>query len=228
MGRGGPEQASAVVSHPNRPLHPPCRPVALSHHSHAPSPPFPRPLSVIPTPPPSFLRRQEPNRPPRRPTPPAAPTPRPFPNSSLPPLRGEVRWGVGGPERASAVASHSNRPLHPPCRHVALPTILAALIRHSRAPSVIPAQAGTQPPATTPRSTSSAQPSPTLPNSSLPPSRGEVRWGVGGPEPSSAVVSHPKRPFHPPMSPFPPFPRPLRHSHAPIRHSCAGRNLRAR
>ncbi len=44
------------------------------------------------------------------------PTPTPFPNSSLPPLRREVRWGVGRCE-----------PTLPPCC----------------APSVIPAQAGT-------------------------------------------------------------------------------------
>ena len=122
------------------------------------SPSFPRSPSVIPAqagtraPPPSFLRRQEPALPlrhscagrnprtlspsfPRSPSviPAQAGTTHPFPNSSLPPFRGEVRWGVGGPERPPA--AESGNP-HPP-RRIHTPVIPAPL-------SVIPAQAGTR------------------------------------------------------------------------------------
>ena len=83
-------------------------------------------------------------------------------------------------------------------------------------PSVIPAQAGT--------TTSTPTPSP---NSSLPPSRGEVRWGVGVPSVrhrSRAPIAHaaPTPSFPPPSRHS--YPSPFRYSCAPLRHSCAGRN----
>ena len=72
-----------------------------------------------------------------------------------------------------------------------------------------------------------------FPNSSLPPSRGEVRWGW---KPRAAATSR-ARPNHPSHSPHTSFlhplfrhscagrnPHPPRHSCAPLRHSCAGRN----
>ncbi len=54
-------------------------------------------------------------------------------------------------------------------------------------------------------------------NSSLPPSRGEVRWGVRGNERLPTTL-----PYTSIASPV--LPAPLRHSCAPLRHSCAGRN----
>ena len=68
-----------------------------------------------------------------------------------------------------------------------------------------------------------------FPNSSLPPSRGEVRWGVGGCERPPAI-EYPSRPtpperIHASVSPLRPFRTPLRslriHSYAPSVHSCA-------
>ena len=47
-------------------------------------------------------------------------------------------------------------------------------------------------------------------NSSLPPFRGEVRWGVRCIEPAPTALLHPDRHF--------------RHSRAPIRRSCLCRN----
>ena len=60
------------------------RAAARTLRSASTPPSFPRPL-------PSFLRRQEP-------TAPQHSFPAPIPNSSLPPSRGEVRWGVRGRE----------------------------------------------------------------------------------------------------------------------------------
>ena len=122
MGGGTPR--ATTTAPPTPPITPP------------PSPSFLRPLPVIPAPPlrhscapsPSFLRRQEP---------PPPPNPPPFPNSSLPPLRGEVRWGVGGHEPATTAAPSPNRPLNRQRESDASPVILPP-------PSVIPAQAGTQ------------------------------------------------------------------------------------
>ena len=57
-------------------------------------------------PPPSFLRRQEP-------TAPQHSFPAPFPNSSLPPSRGEVRWGVRGRDRPLPPTFHP-RPIYLP------------------------------------------------------------------------------------------------------------------
>ena len=86
MGGRRPRAATASPTRPDHPRHPPFR-----HPRAAP---------------PSFLRRQEPPRP--------APSlaPAPFPNSSLPPSRGEVRWGV---------RSHEPPPpaLHAPIAHAA-------------------------------------------------------------------------------------------------------------
>ena len=132
------------------------------------------------------------------------PTPRPplFPNSSLPPSRGEVRWGVGRHERAPPLASHRDRLRHSSPPPPLPPPSLRPLL-------VIPAQAGTNPPL--------------FPNSSLPPSRGEVRWGVGAPS-----VRHQSR--HAPIARGPLFfattapsviPAPLSAPLRPFRHSCA-------
>ncbi len=129
----------------------------------------------------------------------------PFPNSSLPPSRGEVRWGVGGPERAPPSVCTTLSPPHP-LPHPAIP---APSLRHSCAGRNHAAH-----PTTTP-----------FPNSSLPPSRGEVRWGVGGPERAPPSVCTTPSPPHP--LPLPPFPRPPsvipaqagthpRHSRAPL------------
>ncbi len=84
------------------------------------SPSFLRPL-------PSFLRRQE-----RALTAGIPPSPRPtlFPNSSLPPSRGEVRWGVE--RRKPAPQSR-----HAPIARVAFRSTIPALPRRS-SPSVVP------------------------------------------------------------------------------------------
>ena len=103
-----------------------------------------------------------------------------------------------------------------PLRHSCAPTVIPApLPSFLRPPTVIPAQAGTTPhPPNTPSS----------PNSSLPPGRGEVRWGVGRHEPGPPVIRapiHSRRSSPPPLScpcrryTSPSFPRPHRHSCAP-------------
>ena len=341
------------LPHPT-PRHP-CAPLLVipaQPGTHTPVPSFLRPLPVIPaqagtpTPHPPLSPHAHPH-----------PT-TPFPNSSLPPFRGEARWGVGGTDRPPTIAPASI-PLHsPPTTHPAIPAPLRSVIpaqagtprppapqlaptsrrhtqllphppptrhppspihpsknthtphtpppppihpspllggrlgggweatthhhppsptprappppvpsflrrqepprpppRHSCAPrSVIPAQAGTRTPpipsslrpplpvipaqagTRTPHPPLSphAHPHPTtpFPNSSLPPFRGEARWGVGGNDPPPPTLSHtPRTP--PPRSVIPaqagtratPSPSPSRHSCAPpFRHSCAGRN----
>ncbi len=194
---------------------------------HAPHQPSPlRPLSVIPA-------QAGTN----------APTQHPSPHSSLhltrtlppspihpSPLPGG-RLG-GGWEAANQHQPHAT----PPARTPPTPRPPSS----PRALPVIPAQAGTHAP--TP-----STPLTPLPNSSLPPSRGEARWGVGGrepaPTPRHAANTHPTNPTprrqhapHQPSAsviPAPPHRHPLRplNRHPlrpPSRHSCAGRNpLRA-
>ncbi len=147
---GGGWAAASVHQRPSGRPHPPER----IHASVIPAPP-----PAIPAPPPSFLRRQEPTAPlpsSLRPLPsflrrqePALPPPSPpilnsfhqppasrippIPNSSLPPSRGEVRWGVGGREP-------------PPSGRAAARTLRSASTPPSspRPLPVIPAQAGTR------------------------------------------------------------------------------------
>ncbi len=164
-----------------------------AHTSVVPAPPpsiprplapsvTPVPLSVIPAPPPSFLRRQEPTHPRIH----TSPTPSPIHPSPLPGGRLGGGWKPAsvyqrpsGRLHSSRARSHFRRPCAPsvnsspprPLRHTCAP------LRHSCAPSVIPAQAGTH------ASTHPHIPYP-FPNSSLPPSRGEVRWGVEASEPA--------------------------------------------
>ena len=134
-----------------------------NRHSYAPT--------VTPAPPPSFLRRQEP-RPPlaSRRTHHRANT-HSLPQFIPPPFQGEVRWGV---------RSHKSTP------PIAPPPI-------AYAPTVIPPP---QPSTPTPQPSFLRRQEPhaprlslrahhranthLFPNSSLPPSRGEVRWGVRG------------------------------------------------
>ena len=74
---------------------------APPHRYSCPSPPsFLRPIPSFLRPSPSFLRRQEPTTPTH--TTNTRQTKLPQENSSLPPFRGEVRWGVGGCERSPA------------------------------------------------------------------------------------------------------------------------------
>ena len=110
----------------------PLRSVARPPIAHpTPPPSFPR-LS------PSFLRRQEPTL--RRghlTTLTSRPALTHFPNSSLPPSRGEVRWGVGGHEPSPPSRARPNRSPHSP-------SVIPAPLSVIPAPlSVIPAQAGT-------------------------------------------------------------------------------------
>ena len=70
-----------------------------------------------------------------------------------------------------------------------------------------------------------------LSNSSLPPFRGEARWGVGGNEPPPPPAPRPCRPRRPlrcSCSLIRPACAPIRRSCPLIRHSCAGRNPRSR
>ena len=85
------------------------------------SPPHtpPPPSLFLPPPPPSFLRRQKPGNlhpqyPPQHPA-----NPHTFPNSSLPPSRGEVRWGVRRNERPPATECPS-RPTPPERIHASV------------------------------------------------------------------------------------------------------------
>ena len=129
MGVGTPRASTsaraAARTSPER-IHP-------TRHPRAPSPVIPAPLY------PSFLRRQEPALPPPSPPIPNSshqpPAPRilPFPNSSLPPTRGEVRWGVERRERPPA-AEPPPAPLQSASTPPSFPRPLP----------VIPAQAGTR------------------------------------------------------------------------------------
>ena len=165
---------------------------------------------IIPAPPhPSFLRRQEPA--PFLVIPAQAgthPTPSPHPPIHPSPLLG---GRLGGGWEVSSVYRRSRGCPHPPRTH--------PHPHHSRAPPpVIPAQAGTR---ALPRHSCAGRnppnPLPPSPNSSLPPFRGEARWGVGGIERLPAIAWLPV----PSLGASTP-PSSLR----PNRHSCAGRNLR--
>ncbi len=160
---GGGRHRASTSARPPTPA-PPTRHSRTPHPSvipaqagtRAPNPSFLRPK-------PSFLRRQEPPPPPN-------PTP-PFPNSSLPPFRGEARWGVESTEPPPAPA--------PPHPHPSFPRPHPSFLRRQEPP---------RPPT----------PHPPFPNSSLPPFRGEARWGVESTEPPPAPA-----PPHPPSFPPP-------------------------
>ena len=140
---------------------------------------------------------------------------------SLPPFRGEVRWGVGRRAHTSHSLQHPNfatqpllrHPVHsppPPLPLYPLPPSCAsppinppAHLHHPCAspPSFLRRQEPRAPHATPHpkhmRRWPPFRPPPSqkgrVPNSSLPPFRGEVRWGVG------------RREHHQPLSPTPQF-----------------------
>ena len=125
-----------------------------------------------------------------------------LPSSTSAPLRRtpnnpeQIRTNPNKPERCQAPPSVIPAPL------------LVIVVRLF----VIPAQAGTHP-----------TPTP-FPNSSLPPSRGEVRWGVGGCDRPPPLTFHPHtRAQDPSFAPPPPLAirAPPRHSCAPCCHPCA-------
>ena len=116
-------------------------------HLHCHSCPFPSflPLSVIPAQAGTQRAQRHRRRPPQHRLTPSAyitnplsklhpspaipthltPSPHPFPNSSLPPSRGEVRWWVRSPEQAQ-------KQLRAPNRHIAhTSTVIPAPLRHS-------------------------------------------------------------------------------------------------
>ena len=116
------------------------------------------PSPVIPAPPfPSFLRRQEP---------PAHPY-SPLPQFIPPPFQGEARWGVGAPSQRQPLSNTPNRLSH----HSRALSVIPAQAGTSCALSVIPAQAGTttspQPCYHTPRRTK-VRAMPTSPNTDQP------------------------------------------------------------
>ena len=138
--------------------------------------------------------------------------------------------GGGSPEHAPPIArpptAHAapTPPFPPPSRHTRAP------LRHSCAGRNPRPSRHTRAPPSFLRRQEPLTPTPTLfPNSSLPPSRGEVRWGVGVPSvrhrsraprsPTPLPLHHPHAP--PPVAPCAPHPSFLH----PLRHSCAGRNL---
>ena len=213
-------------------------------------PPFLRPLrhscapSVIPAPPPSFLRRQESTRPPNR----ATSLHPPFPS-----FRHSHPSAIPAPPPSFLRRQESTRPpnratsLHPPFpsfRHSCAPSVIPAPppsflrpLRHSCgflrplrscAPSVIPAEAGihaTAQPCDEPPSAIPILP-PFLRHSAPPPSfLRPLRHSCGGRNPRDrptvrrASIRH----SHPSAIPAPP-PSFLR----PLRHSCGGRNPRDR
>ena len=177
------------------------------------------------------------------------------PNSSLPPSRGEVRWGV----RRHAPAHQSHPAPDRPCRTSIIPAPPPQWSGAPIHPSPLPGgRLGggcdatrrrtnrarpdrlCRPSATLPlRHSCAPSPMERRPNSSLPPLRGEVRWGVRRHEPAhqsrwTLITPAPITPAAPASS------HPLRHSCAlpvtpapsppllrPPRHSCAGRNDRS-
>ncbi len=214
----------------------------LRSHRHSRTPSvIPAPLSVIPAPlsvtpaPPTVIPAQAGTHASTHPH-----IPYPVPNSSLPPTRGEVRWGVGGSERPPASewppALFESALTLPPCRAPTVtPTPLSVIPAHLFVIPV-PFPSHLRPPPsflrrqepTHPRTHTSPTPSPIHPS---PPTRGEVRWGVEASEPAPpsctpiAFLSFPRpKPSH--LRPASSFPYPFRHTCAPHRHSCAGRNPR--
>ena len=132
MGGGTPRTSTAARATPRSPAPRPNRPrLSPFRHSCAPPSVIPTQAGTRATSPPSFLRRQEPpNKPPLLPN--SSPTydekGAQLPNSSLPPLRGEVRWGVERHEPAPPIAPRPDRPLLRPNRPRLSP------FRHSCAP----------------------------------------------------------------------------------------------
>ncbi len=116
-------------------------PVPAPHSGHPPTVMPCAPRSVIPAPLPVIPAQagtaHAGTTHPHTPTPPRTL----FPNSSLPPFRGEARWGVGGNEpRTKPRSQHRPSPRH--SRHP--PTVMPAPRSVIPAPlPVIPAQAGT-------------------------------------------------------------------------------------
>ncbi len=182
----------------------------VAAHTPPPTPPERIHTPVIPAPPfPSFLRAPfrhscaGRNRANRHSCAGRNHPPSPFPNSSLPPKRGEVRWGVGGTER-------------PPSVHPSPP-----FTRHSRAPppplSVIPAQAGTAPPVIPAQAGTTPTPLPPSPIHPSPLLGGRLGGGWEAPSRHQRSSGRPRSPprtpperIHTPVIPASPLPSFLR------------------
>ena len=131
----------------------------------------------------------------------------PFPNSSLLPSRGEVRWGLSSRNQRHPPPLRPNpsplRPNPPPPR----PDRHSCAGRNPRTPQ-----------------------HPPLPRFIPPPFQGEVRWGLSSrtsaTRHSYAPTRHPYAPTRHPDAPTRHPYAPTRHPRAPNRHSCAGRNPR--
>ena len=137
---------------------------AFANHLQHPDRPATPPSPLCPLP--SFLRRQEPTH----------PSVRLHPNSSLPPSRGEVRWGVG---------SHKPAPPAVPRPDRLAPGIFTRIAHSAPLPSTPALAARISPiPSPTPR----LPPPPIHPS---PPSRGEARWGVRNHKPAPPAVPRP-------------------------------------
>ena len=124
----------------------------------------------------------------------------PFPNSSLPPSRGEVRWGVEAP-------SHRHQPCAPR-------SPISLLLRRIPRP---PTSFLRPPPSFLRRQEPRPSHTRTSPSPIHPSPLPGGRLGGGWKPPSHR---------HQPCAPRSPIPLPPRHSCAPLRHSCAGRNPR--
>ena len=121
-------------------------------------------------------------------TPPLPPTP--LPNSSLPPLRGEVRWGVRSHEPAPPIAPHPDHPhptTTPPTPSPIHPSPLSGVS------CKMPNFGGSADQALSGRHLRACAGSAILQETPL---RGEVRWGVQSHEPAPPIAPHPDRPRH--------------------------------
>ena len=128
----------------------------------------------------------------------------PFPNSSLPPSRGEARWGVGGTEHTTAPSPTTT----PPPPHLTpqppQPVIPAP-------PTVIPAQAGTTtPPTATPRPPTATPRPPTVtpaPPTATPAPPPVIPAQAGTPPPSAQQLADEieAAPNHGPVTAFLPL-----------------------
>ena len=181
------------------------------------------------------------NQPPQR-TKQHAPSKLPQENSSLPPFRGEVRWGVEGRERLRRSCAPRS-PTQPPCKRATPTPLLVSPLKGgrdefsrgqtlvgARSPSTVPAyagmtewaQAGTPHP-NAPTNTHQANSPKKIHPSPLSGGRLGGEWNAASeaPSPASTAALQTPSPRLPPRhscAPSPSFLRP------PPRHSCAGRN----
>ena len=202
MGGGSPRARHGVVARPNHPLnrqrrHTAPTPLLVSPLKGgrdelgrvSPSPPHPlrrpRTLSVAPAPPPSFPRPL-PVIPAQAGTHPLTNT-LPQENSSLPPSRGEVRWGVEARERAQTGHCPPDHPLNRRHRRATPTPLLVSPLKGGR--DELGTRLSPSPPRPLPSFLRRQEPTPTpAPKTIHPPWQGgEMNWGA--PTPPTAGAS---------------------------------------